>query len=257
MAFCNGCGNELKPNDIYCTACGRPINQSQSPSFSKNSKGDKSQMLPTQPITQKTNSAVIIGLIVLAMTSGAAIYNFLDANLIGDKLAKTPAKTEAQVNSQDGKTKGEQPLPLSISKLDRKALAALDSFVQAKDRYDVQIRNLAVAVNNRIGSPRGRLIAPDLQRQAQECQESIKATRTSLASSEFSAQLSGYKASLLLIYDLELTRIDGIRRGLIAGAYGGDYNSYFKVGGDAFEQFEVQNKSFDDAYRKLRIDVGY
>ena len=257
MAFCNGCGKELKPNDIYCTACGRPINQSQSPSFNKNSKGDQPQILPIQPITQKTNSAVIIGLILLAMASGAAIYGFLDSNLNSSRPAKTPAKTEAKVNSQDGKAKGEQTLPLSSSKLDIKALATFDSFVQAKDSYDVQIRNLAVAVNNRIKSPQGRLIAPDLQRQAQECQESIKATRKSLASSDFSDQLIGYKASLLQIYDLELTRIDSIRRGLIAGEYGGDYNSLFKIGGDAFEQFEVQNKRFDDAYRKLRNDIGY
>lgn len=257
MAFCEGCGKELEPNDIYCTACGRAIDQSQSASFSKESRVGQPQMLPLPPITQRTNSVVIIGLIVLAMASGAVIYHFLDTDVIGYKLTKVPSKTAAQVNSQDGKVKSEQKQPPASSEIDRKALAALGGFVQAKDGYDIQIGNLAVAVNNRIESSKGSLVAPDLQRQAQECQESIKTTRASLVNSNFSGQLSGYKASLLLIYDLELTRIDGIRRGLLAGAYGGEYKAYFKVGGDAFEQFEVKNKRFDDAYSKLRIDIGY
>lgn len=241
MPFCTGCGKELKPNEYFCTVCGL---QAPAP-----------VSVPSQQIPQKANNGLVIGLVFLAMAVGAGLF-FIGSSLFQDKAAKTAVPSANQANSSAPSTYPSANLPTPPT-VDRQAMANLDGFVQAKNRYDRQIRDLASAVNSRVQVSRGRLDAPDLLRQAQNCQNQLLADRGALANSIFPTNLVSYQSNLLSIYDLELTRIDGMRRGLMTGMQGGDYTPYFKGGGDAFEQFESQNELFEHSYKNLRLETGY
>lgn len=193
--------------------------------------------------SSSTNTLLIVAVVLIAMLSGAILYRVL-----------SPGNGATRTAAGDAGTSGmnAQKSPMAA----QSAISDFDKYFQYKDTFDTQIRQLASAVNDRIADSRGRLAAPDLLNQVQDCENQMKSTRNSLAATSFPAQLSDVKSRLLAVYDLELIRVDCLRRGLLAGSQGRDYLPIFKEGGDAYDQFEKQSSELNKAYADLRAQLG-
>lgn len=244
--YCSNCGQQVHAGSVYCSACGSLTGRGQQPNTKPPLSAQANPASPLYPAQQHSqprsapgNRFLIIGIVLAAMISGAMLYG-----LLSRPSPSGSALTSAE-HSEQRKTQGEESV-----------VRDFDKYMRAKDTFDTQIRQLAATVNERIADSRGRLTAPDLIHQVQACQDQLRTMRGSLASTSFPSQYSDCKNRLLAVYDLELVRIDSLRRGLLAGSQGHDYLPIFKEGGDAFEQFEKQNTALNNAYTGLRGQLG-
>ncbi len=247
--YCSNCGQQVHAGSVYCSACGSLTSRGQqsntNPPLSAQANPDSLQYPAqqySQPQSASGNRLLIIGIVFAAMISGAFLYGMLSRTATPLSGAALPSAERSE--------------PQRTTLVEESVVHDFDKYMRAKDTFDTQIRQLAATVNERIADSRGRLTAPDLIHQVQACQDQLRTMRGTLANTSFPSQFSDCKNRLLAVYDLELVRIDSLRRGLLAGSQGRDYLPIFKEGGDAFEQFEKQNTDLNNAYTGLRGQLG-
>lgn len=122
----------------------------------------------------------------------------------------------------------------------------LSYYVQKKDEFDRQISYLAQDINKYIGSHPNFRSAFDLKNRSQELQNKINETMNVLRQTQVPDK--NQKDALIKLLTLESKRVSGLRLGMKESSAGRDFMPQFKMGADAADQFEKQNKEFIAKY---------
>ena len=131
------------------------------------------------------------------------------------------------------------------------SLADLRVFVQAKERINTEIIDLASQINGRLSHTGTLRHSQDLRNRARILIDDIARHSSTLTGKYYPPEYQGIKSLLLQLFDLETTRARSLYNGLTEGINGQDFQSSFSVGTRAAYEFDDMNAQFVQEYSLL------
>lgn len=148
------------------------------------------------------------------------------------------SKPKETDNSNVDKPKREESKPKPSPK--REEFVSVEPFIQAKDKYDREITNLATNINAHLQSNPDFRNGKALIERATDISRSIHDTRKQLATANI--EKKAIKSKLLDVLDTEIIRIDCLVNGMKSSANGGNWENEFKKGTAAAYKFDDVNE---------------
>lgn len=241
MQYCRKCGAQLADDAGFCTKCGQKAGSQAMQVY-----------LPPEASSAASNKHAIwygVGIAGILIVSGLIAF-FAAQNtrtLLGPQTTK---KIEARIPvpaEPSQSTLSQLPTPTANTG----ALVEFRTSVQAKERINTDIIDLASQVNSRLGQSGTLRYSQDLRDRARTIINEIPQYSSRLSERSYPAEFQSAKSLLLQLFDLETTRARSLYNGLTEGLNGQDYQSSFSVGTKAAYEFDDLNARFVKEYSTL------
>lgn len=247
--FCGNCGAELKINKKFCDNCGRQAGLAEQKTVAKFSF----KTLFKQYLLWRFRGFLVCIIILsiasigfMFMQKTGLINNAVAVEKSQDKAVSVEPKAPDNVSqvANNSAISLQKASAVPASKLTSANLNDFRVYVQAKERINSNIIDLASRVNNRIGETGGLKSAQDIRDNANSIIYECERLSSQLSAKEYPPELQGAKGLLLQLFDLELSRVRSLYNGLGEGIAGRDYSSSFSVGTSAAYKFDEVNSKF-------------
>ena len=242
MKYCFHCGGVLKDEAVFCGHCGKTTVDAAVTGEVNSKKSKGISWFAWLSII----AVVLISVSVSAFFLSPDVENYVRTLIPGMNRSTPIAAVVPQSQPTQGPPQGVQAPAqvLAGNKINAMVLNDFRVSVQAKERFNTEIIDLAGQINGRIGQTGGLRNAQDLRSKAQVLVNSIENESRQLASKNYPDEMQNAKALLLQLLDLEMTRARSLYNGLIEGGNGQDYKSSFSVGTSASYKFDEVNNKF-------------
>lgn len=255
MQYCRKCGISMSDDAGFCSTCGQkndglPTSQIQSGTDPLGPVKPKQYDLVVRPATGNQH-AVWWGVGIVGVCIMVGIITYFATQY-------TKIVPEPQITKQ---MEGKNPIPVQPSQpvtgvmpnstVKANALTDFRIYVQAKERINTEIIDLASQINSRINQYGTLTYSQDLRNRARLLINDIPQYSSRLAEKNYPPEFQGAKSLLLQLFDLETTRARSLYNGLTEGINGQDYQSSFSVGTRAAYEFDDMNARFVQEYGSL------
>lgn len=254
MQYCPRCGNAIEDKAVFCTVCGQKtgISAENDPNSTNLAAAPRRITYARQPepLDSTGNRQVwwIAGIVGGLILAGGGTFFVMQAH--------TPApgtqivqKAQPQTPAPSQPAQGAFKLPGAPGT--NAAVAEFRTYVEAKERLNTEIVDLASQVNSRLSQAGTLRYSQDLRNKARLIIEDIARYSSTLAGKNYPAEFQNSKSLLLRLYDLETTRARSLYNGLLEGINGQDFQSSFAVGTKAAYEFDDLNARFLQEYNSL------
>jgi hypothetical protein len=205
---------------------------------------------PAVSSTVSNKHAVWYGLGIAGILIAAGLIAFFSAQ--NTKALPGPQATKKVVASTPVPPEPSQStLGLQNPTANTDALTEFRVNVQAKERINTEIIDLASQINSRLSQSGTLRYSQDLKDRARIIINDIPQYSRRLSEKNYPSEFQGAKSLLLQLFDLETTRVRSLYNGLTEGLNGQDYQSSFSVGTRAAYQFDDLNARFVQEYSTL------
>jgi hypothetical protein len=253
MKYCYNCGNALQDEAEFCGKCGKStVAETNASAAGKQFNANTQVSLDSSRPSEKRSVLpwmLVLGLTMIMLTTAVCFFVFSDSRKtvannphVGNAVTSNSITAPKSVETA---TSGQQ-----ISKANTVSLAVINDFrvyVQAKERLNTEIIELASQINNRIAQTGGLRSSHDLRNRAQQLIREIEQYSGQLSGRAYPPEIQFAKSLLLQLFDLEMTRTRSLYNGIVEGSNGQDYGSSFSVGTSAAYKFDDVNSRFVEA----------
>jgi len=259
MQYCTKCGASLSDDAVFCSTCGQRIDglstsQTQSETHSSGSHGKPKQyqvVVPSALPATSSKHAIWWGVGIAGVLIVAGLIAFFAAQIPQSAPASQIApKTETRNPTTAYPPQGVTSV-MPNSPVNANSLADFRIYVQAKERINTDIIDLASQINSRLNQTGTLRYSQDLRNRGRFLIEDIARYSSALSGKSYPLEFQGAKSLLLQLFDLETTRARSLYNGLIEGINGQDFQSSFSVGTRAAYEFDDMNARFVQEYSSL------
>ena len=249
MQYCTKCGGLVPKGVFFCATCGQKIGGAQSVSPDKPKQYDS--MVPATLGNTRDKQALWWGIGIFGIFIVAGLITFF-AIQFTKSAHETPAplKVETKDPVLTPPSQGVSGL-INNAPVNGNELADFRIYVQAKERINTEIIELASQINSRLNENGTLRYSQDLRNRARLTTDDIAQYSSKLSNHKYPPEFQSAKSLLLQLFDLETTRARSLYNGLTEGINSQDFQSSFSVGTRAAYEFDDMNARFVQEYSSL------
>ena len=244
MKYCVNCGNQLTEGSAFCTKCGMKLGAARTS--------------PPPPATavyndfqdhagHQRNTKLLWGIGIFCLLFVAIGGGYYFSSYFTEKNNRVAAPAVQNQVGIDTKT----TVSAAVSSVSPAVVNDFRIYVQAKERFNSSIIELATQVNVRLGQDAGLRYSHDLRNRASGLVNEITQYNNQLAAKQYPVEMQNSKVLLQQLLDLEMTRARSLYNGLTEGINGQNFQSSFSVGTSAAYQFDEVNGRFVQEYGNI------